>query len=82
MPYNNPTPGQSTTLTSAERSSEARRILSILREESTDDLNRKLTPKALQFVKSKWLEMDWGGKLEAITPDQLFWLRDLKNLFD
>jgi hypothetical protein len=66
MAYNNPSPHQSTTLTAAERAKEARRILTMLREEPTDDLEQKLTAKAMGFVEGKWLEMDFGGKLENI----------------
>ncbi|HUD74469.1 MAG TPA: hypothetical protein VMQ76_05300 [Terracidiphilus sp.] len=81
MPYNNPSPSQSTTLTPVERAKEARRILTMLREESKDDLKRKLTPKAINFVQTKWLEMDWGGKLEGISPDQYHWLQDIWQNF-
>jgi hypothetical protein len=81
MPHNNPTPHQSTTLTQDERSTEARRILTMLREEPKDDLERKLTGKAKSFVESKWLEMDFGGKLEHITIDQYHWLQDIWQKF-
>jgi hypothetical protein len=81
MPYNNPSPSQSTTLTAAERAKEARRILTMLREEPKDDLEAKLTGKARNFVESKWLEMDFGGRLEAITVDQYFWLMDIWSRF-
>jgi hypothetical protein len=81
MPYNNPSPSQSTTLTPAERAREARRILIMLREEPRDDLERKLTPKAKDFITAKWLEMDWGGKLEGISPDQYHWLQDIWQNF-
>ena len=81
MTYNNPAPHQSTTLTQAERSIEARRILTMLREEPKDDLETKLTPKAKQFVHAKWLEMDFGGKLEHITIDQHFYLQDIWSRF-
>lgn len=80
-PYNNPTPSQSTTLTTAERAKEACRILNMLREESKDDLEAKLTPKAESFIESKWLEMDFGGKLETITIDQYFYLQDIWSRF-
>ena len=76
MTYNNPSPSQSTTLTPAERSREARKILGLLREEDERDLYRKLTGDALRFLQAKWLEMDLGGELN-VTPDQLLWLRDL-----
>jgi len=75
MTYNNPSPSQSTTLTPAERSREARKILGLLREEDERDLYRKLTGDALRFLQAKWLEMDLGGELN-VTPDQLLWLRD------
>lgn len=77
MPYNNPSPHQSTTLSSTERAIEARRILTMLREEPKDDLETKLTGKAKSFVEAKWLEMDFGGKLESITVDQYFYLQDI-----
>jgi hypothetical protein len=80
MPYNNPTPSQSTTLTAAERSKEARRILEMLREEPGDDLDRKLTPRAYDFVTSKWIEMDLGGQLN-ITENMLLFLRDIWGKF-
>ena len=81
MPYNNPNPAQSTTLTTVERAKEARRILTMLREEPKDDLERKLTGKAKGFVEAKWLEMDFGGKLESITIDQYWWLMDIWEKF-
>lgn len=81
MTYNNPSPHQSTTLTAAERSTEARRILTMLREEPKDDLECKLTGKAKGFVESKWVEMDFGGKLENVTIDQYFWLMDIWSKF-
>jgi hypothetical protein len=80
MAYNNPNPAQSTTLTADERAAEARRILTLLREEPEDDLERKLTGKARGFIAAKWLEMDLGGQL-TISPDQLFWLRDSLEKF-
>ena len=81
MPYNNPSPHQSTTLTAVERARESRRILTMLREEPKDDLERKLTGKARGFVEAKWLEMDFGGKLESITIDQYWWLMDIWEKF-
>jgi hypothetical protein len=81
MPYNNPTPHQSTTLTQAERSKEARRILTMLREESKDDLERKLTGKAKAFVEQKWFAMDLGDQLNSITIDQYFWLQSIWDKF-
>jgi hypothetical protein len=80
MPYNNPSPSQSTTLTAAERSKEARRILEMLREEPEEDLERKLSARAQEFVSAKWLEMDLGGQLN-VTPDQYWWLQDLWSRF-
>ena len=80
MAYNNPRPEQSTTLTAAERAAEARKILTLLRGEREEDLERKLTGKAHRFVEAKWLEMDLGGQL-TISPDQLFWLRDSLEKF-
>ena len=67
--------------TAAERAKEARRILTMLREEPKDDLEAKLTPKAKQFVQAQWLEMDFGGKLESITIDQYHWLQDIWEKF-
>ena len=81
MPYNNPSPSQSTTLTASERAKEARRILTMLREEPKEDLERKLTPKAKGFVEAKWMEMDFGGSLAGITIDQYFWLMDIWDKF-
>jgi hypothetical protein len=81
MPYNNPTPHQSTTLTQAERSKEARRILTMLREEPKDDLETKLTGKAKSFVEQKWFAMDLGDQLNNITIDQYFWLMDIWSRF-
>ena len=80
MTYNNPTPSQSTTLTASERSREARRILSMLREEREEELERKLTQKARDFIAAKWLEMDLGGQL-VISVDQYFWLQDCWSKF-
>lgn len=80
MAYNNPTPEQSTTLTASERSKEARKILEMLREEKAEDLDRNLTPKAYDFVTSKWIEMDLGGQLN-ITENQLLFCRDIWSKF-
>jgi len=80
MAYNNPTPSQSTTLTAEERSKEARRILTMLREEDQDEVEHRLTVRALEFVQGKWLEMDLGGQV-SVTENQLFWLRDLWQKF-
>ena len=80
MAYNNPTPSQPTTLTAEERSKEARRILTMLREEDQDEVERRLTVRALEFVQGKWLEMDLGGQV-SVTENQLFWLRDLWQKF-
>lgn len=68
--------------TAAERAREARQILAALREELSEDLERKLTGKARRFLEAKWLEMDLGGRLENITVDQYWWLQDLKSKFD
>ena len=80
MPFNNPNPSQSTTLTAEERSREARKILGLLREEDQNEVERKLTRDAMIFVRAKLLEMDWGGQLN-VTPDQLFWLRSIWDKF-
>lgn len=80
MPYNNPSPSQSTTLSAAERGREARRILTMLREEDEERLERKLSARAREFVQQKWIEMDLGGVVE-VTPDQLMWLRDIWQKF-
>ena len=80
MAYNNPTPSQSTTLTAEERSKEAQRILTMLREEDQNEVERRLTVRALEFVQGKWLEMDLGGQV-SVTENQLFWLRDLWQKF-
>jgi hypothetical protein len=80
MAYNNPTPSQSTTLTASERSKEARRILEMLREEKTDALESRLTSRAHDFVRSKWLEADLGGQLN-VTEAQYFWLQDIWSKF-
>ena len=80
MTYNNPTPSQSTTLTAAERSKEARKILEMLREESDSDLERKMTRKARDFIEGRWLEMDLGGQLN-VTENMLLWLRDIWQNF-
>jgi hypothetical protein len=77
MGYNNPNPSQSTTLTASERAGEVRKILSLLREESAEDLERKLTDKARRFVEAKQLEMDLGGQLENISIDAYWWLVDI-----
>lgn len=81
MPYNSPSPSQSTTLTASERSREARRILEMLREENEQAISDKLSPRAQEFVSGKWLEMDLGGQIN-VSESQLFWLRDLKSKFD
>jgi hypothetical protein len=80
MPYFNPTPSQSTTLSAAERASEARRLLTLLREEREEDLERNLTGEARRFIAAKWMELDLGGQLN-ITENQLLWLRDSWSRF-
>lgn len=80
MTYNNPTPSQSTTLTAAERSKEARRILEMLREEDQSEVERKLTTATLGFVQAKWMEVDLGGALN-ITENQYWWLQDIWSKF-
>ena len=50
MPYNNPSPAQSTTLSAAERSAEARRLLRLLADEGDATLTARLTPAAYRFV--------------------------------
>jgi len=80
MTYNNPTPSQSTTLTASERSREARKILEMLREERPEDLERKLTQKARDFVQGRWLEMDLGGQLN-VTENQYWFLQDIWGKF-
>ena len=76
MGYNNPAPAQSTTLAAAERSHEARRILQMLREEDQDEVKRKLTVRAREFVQEKWIEMDLGEGL-SLTENQYWWLQDI-----
>jgi len=83
MPYNNPSSSQSTTLTADERSREARRILTMLRDEADRDADaweRKLTMRAKDFISSKWLEMSLGGQL-YVTENQYFWLQDIWSKF-
>jgi hypothetical protein len=80
MAYNNPTPAQSTTLTAEERAKEARKILEMLHEEDQDEVERKLTGRALEFVQGKWLEMDLGGQVN-VTPNQYWWLQDIWSKF-
>jgi hypothetical protein len=77
--YNNPTPEQSTTMTAVEREREAGKILALLREES--DLDRKITRDARQFLNRMWQEEELWGKV-VVSPEQLWWLRDLKSKFD
>lgn len=80
MAYNNPTSNQSTTLTAAERSREARRILEMLREEDQSEVERRLTTNAMSLVEAKWLEMDLGGQV-GVTEGQLLFLRDIWSKF-
>jgi hypothetical protein len=80
MAYNNPSPSQSTTLTADERSREARKILTLLRNEPGEELERRLTDRALGFVQSGWLQMELGGQLN-ISENQLLFLRDIWSKF-
>ena len=80
MTYNNPTPSQSTTLTAEERSREARRLLTLLREEDQSAVERKLSRNAMDLIQAKWLEMDLGGQVN-VTENQLFYLRDSWSKF-
>lgn len=84
MSYNYPSPDQSSTLTATERSAEAICILNLLRKESDDDLERKLTTAVKQFLSGLWMQQDFllaGGELR-VSVSQLLWLRDLKGKFD
>ena len=80
MPYN--LHGPALTLTADERAAEAKRLLEILGRESEDDLERKLSPSALAFLREKWIAASFGGAGVAITEAGLLWLRDLKSKFD
>ena len=82
MPYNNPSPSQSTTLSPAERSAEARRLLRLLRDEGDDQLCARLTNSAYSFVQQQLDQLElleeMGSKADlVISPNQLLYLRDL-----
>ena len=80
MTYFNPTPSQSTTLSPAERAAEARRLLTLLREEDEGEMERKLTQHARSLLAAKWLEVDLGGQL-VISENTLLFLRDMWSRF-
>lgn len=89
MPYNLPNQSQSTTLTATERSVEAKRLLSLLRDEGDSVLQANLPSSAYQFVNQKLNELEllaeMGSKAElvlAVSTAQLFWLRDLWAKFN
>jgi hypothetical protein len=75
------------TQTPSERSAEARRILARLKpavEKANfrDETLPGWTKQAMEFVTTQIGFMDlWGGDL-AISPKQLFWLRDLNEKLD
>jgi hypothetical protein len=75
MTYKNFSSQPTSILTASERSREARRILEMLREEDSSELERKLTDRAREFIQAKWLEMDLGGQLN-VTEAQYWWLMD------
>lgn len=82
MPYNNPSPAQSTTLSAAERSAEARRLLRLLADEGDSTLAARLTPAAYLFIQQQLDQVElleeMGSKAElVVSPSQLLWLRDL-----
>ena len=82
MPYNNPSPSQSTTLSPAERSAEARRLLRLLRDEGDELLVARLTNSAYAFVQQQLEQLDlleeMGSKADLVVSiSQLHWLRDL-----
>ena len=86
MAYNLPNQSQSTTLTSAERSAEAKRLLNLLQAEGDDRLQSRLTAQAYQFVSQKLEDLtlleEMGSKAElVVSTSQLFWLRDLWQKF-
>lgn len=75
--------GPSSTLTPAERSREARRLLALLRAEDQDEVERRLTPAALAFVDKMWDAIDLlpeGAEL-SLTDSQLYWLLNIWNKF-
>lgn len=80
MPYN--LHGSALTLTADERAAEAKRLLDILGREDEEDLERRLSPAALKFLREKWVAASLGGVGVAVSEQQLLWLRDLKSKFD
>ena len=79
MAYN--TFGPCSTLTDAERSHEARKILEMLREENEQDLERGLSERTREFVQRLWVEMDLGGGGVVVNEKQLWYLRDIWQKF-
>ena len=71
--------GPSSTLSSAERSAEALRLLDLLRSADQEELKRRLSTRALEFLDRPWSAQSLlapGQKL-AVSKGQLYWLRDL-----
>ena len=80
MPYN--LHGPALTLTADERAAEAKRLLEILGREDEEDLERRLSPGAMTFLREKFVAASFGGAGVPVTEQQLIWLRDLKSKFD
>ena len=75
--------GPSSTLSSAERSAEALRLLDLLRSEDQEELDRRLSTRALEFLDRLWSAQSLltRGQELSVSEPQLLWLRDLWGKF-
>lgn len=81
MTYN--TFSRASTLSPAEMSAEARRILDLLEQEDQEELERRLSPRAVAFVEEMQMARSLAGDGEvAVTEKMLWFLRDIKSKFD
>lgn len=84
MPYQNFGSQPTSTLSADERAQEARRILLRLADEDEDELDRRLTDRAKEFLSQQQLTMSLlpDGVGPTVTTAQLFWLRDIAEKFN
>lgn len=81
MPYN--LHGPSSTLSPSERSRESLRLLDLLAEVDREELERRVSARALEFLEGKWLEQSLLAKGQelVVTDAMLYWLRDIWEKF-
>lgn len=71
------------TLTLDERSRQGQRLLELLAEVDSQDLERALTQKAIGFLHDLWLQKSLlvEGQRLSLSESQYWWLQDLWSKF-